>query len=292
MTFFTIIIITWICLNISLLIRFGFIKKNYREFVKISIQTFILVCVLILERFKIGLNIVSFLIILGLFVPELIVKAIYSWAVKHNRKVDSRVLAPLKYANALSSILKTHKNAYKFSQDKESLIAFLVYIYLGGDEVKITDDMARLIEKQLRMKDLYLDSGLNADKTEMLPEDERAKLRNQFHEESKVFVWIPVIDVAESLSEGATCLDIKVSSITLAKSRFEDDIDFHNVIACPVNEYYTGNQFTKDQILIVEQDRYINEIISYSHDNDELIISGKLLFAVNKFESLPNQGAE
>lgn len=224
--------------------------------------------------------------ILAIVAPKFLANLLLAWAIRHNRKVDSRAVVPLKHANALSSILKTHKDAYKFSQDKESLIAFMIYTYLDGKDVRITDDMARLFEKQLRMKDLYLDSGLNADKTAMLPEEEHAKLQKQLDEEAKVFVWIPVVDVPESLSEGATCLDIKVPSITLAKSKFDDDVNFHDVIACPVNEYYIGSEFTKDLILIVEQDRYVNEVIGYSHNEQELIINGKLLFTVNQFKSL------
>lgn len=265
--------------------------KNYRDAILGGLAWIFFTLAFILLKFDmvVGSIIAA---ILAIVAPKFIVNLLLAWAIRHNRKVDSQMMVPLKHANALSSIMKTHKDAYKFSQDKESLIAFMIYTYLGGDDVKITDDMARLFEKQLRMKDLFLDIGLNADKTAMLPEEEHAKLQKQLDEEAKVFVWIPVIDVLESLSEGATCLDIKAPSITLAKSKFEDGVNFHNVIACPVNEYYTGSEFTKDQILIIEQDRYVNEVISYSHGNDELIISGKLLFTINQLESLPMSGDE
>lgn len=272
-----------------LLILPAVLEKKIRGLIIALMQSVFYIMSVILYTLKIKLLYVILVLMIGFIVPQLIVKLLLSWAIKHNRKIDNSAIVPLNHANALSSILKTHKDAYKFSQDKESLMAFMIYTYLGGADVKITDDMARLFEKQLRMKDLYLDTGLNADKTAMLPEDEHANLIKQLAEEAKIFVWIPVVDVLESLNEGATCLDIKVPSITLARTRFDDGVDFHNVIACPVNEYYTGSEFTKDQVLIVEQDRYINIVIEYSQNDKEIIINGKLLFAVNQFESLPRK---
>ena len=189
-------------------------------------------------------------------------------------------IADLKHANAISHLLKTDKNAYKYSQDRDALIAFMVYTYFGGNEVAITDDMARLFEKQLRWKDLYLDHGLNADKTAMLPEDERANLTKKLNEEAKIYTWIPLIDIKESLKESSACLDMTKPSIRLERVKFELDLDINNVIACPINEFYTGGEFSTDQILIIEQDRYVNEVVKYSDAGTELVIQGKLLFAV------------
>ena len=259
------------------------LKKNkmvlIRETVRLIIgASFVILCLnpkISISWFWLGL-------FLSVLIPDL-VGNFFEAVSKSPRMKSVHTQVPLKHSNALSSIMKTHKDAYKFSQDKDSLIAFLVYTYLGGDEIRINDDMARLIEKQLRMKDFFLDIGLNSDKTALLPANELAELKRKHHEEAEIYTWIPLIDTLESLNEGATCLDIKRPSITLAKARFNDEMNFHNVIACPVNEYYSGSDFTKDQILIIDQDRYVNEVIQYKNGEQELTIRGKLLFAVTNF---------
>ena len=261
------------------------LKKNKKVFIKETVR-FIILIPAVIVYFNPTINFNWFWLATGLsfFIPDLVANFFEAFS-KSPRMKSVHTQVPLKRADALSSIMKTHKEAYKFSQDKDSLIAFLVYTYLGGDEVKINDDMARLIEKQLRIKDFFLDNGLNADKTALLPDDELAELKRKHHEEAEVYTWIPLIDTLESLNEGATCLDIKMPSIMLIKARFDDEVNFNNVIACPVNEYYSGSDFTKDQILIVDQDRYVNEVIRYKDGEQELTIRGKLLFAVTNFNT-------
>ncbi len=263
------------------------LKKNKNGFIKETLRWIIIGVSLVILWLnpKINTNWTFLLLGLTFFIPDLVAN-FFGLVSKSPRMKSVHTQVPLKHSNALSSIMRTHKDAYKFSQDKDSLIAFLVYTYLGGDEIRINDDMARLIEKQLRIKDFILDNGLNADKTALLPANELAELKRKEHAEAEIYIWIPLIDTLESLNEGATCLDITMPSITLAKARFNDEMNFHNVIACPVNEYYSGSDFTKDQILIIDQDRYVNEVIQYKNGEQELTIRGKLLFAVTSNISL------
>lgn len=179
-------------------------------------------------------------------------------------------IAILKNANALSTILTTSKINYQFDDDKDALIAFMVYTFLGGKDVRIEDDMARLMEKQLRIVDFYLDTGQNTEVNSIMKEND------------KKYVFIPFINVSESLHFNSAVLDMYKPSIPIKRDQIDSEIKPVNLIALPINEFYRGTEFNTNQILIVEQNKFVNEVISYNNDNSIFTVNGRILFATSK----------
>lgn len=179
-------------------------------------------------------------------------------------------LMALKDVRTLESILKTNKLAYQFDEDKDALGAFMMYTFLGGQNVNISNDMARLFEKHLRIEDFYLDIG------------EDTEQGKEMRDNQKDYIFVPFIDILESLQYNKLVFDMYKPSIKVPKIRLDEGIKDFDLIACKVNEHYYGDQFINNDILIIEQGKYVNEIITYKLDDKEITIYGRILFALSE----------
>lgn len=180
----------------------------------------------------------------------------------------------LKDVRTLESILKTNKLAYQFDEDKDAMNAFMIYTFLGGKNVHISNDMARLFEKQLRLEDFYLDIKADTD------------LGKAMRTNQKSYSFVPFIDVQESLQYDKLVFDMNKLSVKVPKTKLDEGIKDFDLIACKVNEYYHGDQFTRNDILVIEQGKYVNEIITYKLDDKEISIYGRILFALSEAQYL------
>lgn len=173
----------------------------------------------------------------------------------------------LKDVKTLESILKTNKLAYQFEEDKDALGAFMMYTFLGGQNVDISNDMARLFEKHLRVEDFYLDI------------DEDTEQGKEMRNNQKDYIFVPFIDVMESLEHNRLVFDMYKPSAKVPKIRLDGGIKDFDLIACKVDEYCEYEQFIKGDILIVEQGKYVNEVITYKSNDKEITVYGRILFA-------------
>lgn len=180
----------------------------------------------------------------------------------------------LKGVRTLESVLKTNKLAYQFEEDKDALGAFMMYTFLGGQNVNISNDMARLFEKHLRVEDFYLD--INGD-----TEQGKEMRKNQ-----KDYIFVPFIDTLESIEHNKLVFDMYKPSVKVPKIRLDDGVRDFDLIACKINEYCEDDQLITGDILIVEQGKYVNEVITYKTNDKEITVYGRILFALSEIQYL------